>query len=211
MHASRTSHTSPAFTGSRPAPLGRRLVVVTVLVSLALITGCGGKSEADKSAEDKGVASLTGTGSGSGTGGKASPSPAQLERPLIRPDTTDEEETRLNQLYLDCQAQHGLTPYMMKNEDGSWKGYKGGNDPLRDKARQACASKEPETLPERAAREDPEYQDKFDKWISCMRSHGLKVSAAPDSPGVFAFDKGLPPDNLFKWVKKCEADAFVTK
>lgn len=149
-------------------------------------------------------------------GGKTSQAPAQVERPLIRPDTT-EEEWRLGQVYQECQAQYGLAKYMIKNEGdgrnegGSWKGYKGGNDKLWRAALKACASKEPGTLPQRAAREDPEYQDKYEKWLKCMRSHGLKVSATPENPGIFAFDEGLPPDSQMKWIKKCEADAFVAK
>ncbi|MCX4907001.1 hypothetical protein [Streptomyces sp. NBC_00878] len=193
------------FTGSRPAHFGRCLTTVTALASLALITACSGESGSAKSAEDKGVASVT------EPSGKSSQAPAQAERPLIRPDTTEEEETRLGQLYQECQAQHGLAKYMIKNEDGTWKGYKGGNDELWEKAKKACASKEPETLPQRAAREDPEFQDKNEKWLKCMRSHGLKVSAAADNPGMIAFDDGLPPDSQMKWIKKCEADAFVAK
>jgi hypothetical protein len=136
------------FAASRPARFGRCLTAVTALASLALISACSKESE---SAEDEGVASVT------EAGGTTSQAPVQVERPLIRPDTTEEEERRLGQLYQECQAQYGLAKYMLKNDNGSWKGYKGGNDKLWRAAEKACASKQPETLPERAAREDPEY------------------------------------------------------
>lgn len=190
------------FIGSRPAGFVRRLTAVGALVSLSLLTACSGESESAGKAKDNEVASVTG-------GGKGSQDPAQPERPLIRPDTSREEERRLNQVYQDCLAQQGLRMY--KDTDGSYRGISEQNKAKVATAKKACASKEPETLPQRAAREDPEYQDKYDHWLKCMRSHGLKVSATPDAPGAFSFPDGLPSEDKEKWIKKCEAEAFVVK
>ncbi|ASQ99829.1 hypothetical protein [Streptomyces sp. 11-1-2] len=197
------------FTRSRPAAFVRRLTVIAALTSLSLLTACSGEQESSGKAGDKDVASVTG-------GDKKSDEAVQVERPLIRPDTSKEEEWRLTQVHLDCLSQQGLK--MIKNKGGETDGTYKGIDTRAEKnqnkiaaAKKVCAAKEPETLPQRAAREDPEYQDKYDKWLKCMRSHGLKVSATPDQPGIFSFDEGLPPADKEKWVKKCEAEAFVAK
>ncbi|WP_217167694.1 hypothetical protein [Streptomyces sp. AC512_CC834] len=111
---------------------------------------------------------------------------------------------------------------MVKNHGGEYDDTYKGIDGRLEKdqakisaARKTCAAKEPETLPQRAAGEDLEYQDKYqdkyDKWLECMRSHGIKVEAAPDDPGSFGFTEGLPAADKEKWVKKCESEAFVAK
>jgi hypothetical protein len=194
------------FVAPRPAHFVRCLTAATALASLGLLTACGGGSEPAKDAADNGVASVATPSSA------PSQTAEQVERPLIRPDTTEEEEWRLGQVYQDCQAQHGLANYMLKNDDGSWKGYKGGNDKLYKAALKACASKEPETLPDRVAKEDPNWKDKYRQWISCMQSHGIAAEPSWDSPGYFALAGGrLPTASQEKWVKKCEADAYVAK
>ncbi|MFF1277541.1 hypothetical protein ACFVZC_29720 [Streptomyces marokkonensis] len=195
------------ITLSRLAGFARRLTVITALTSLTLLTACDGESESSGEARSKDVASVT----REGEPGDGKKEPAKAERPLIRPDTSEEEEWRLVQVYYDCLAKQGLK--MAKNHGGEYEGtYKGiiEEDPAKiTAANKVCGSKEPETLPERAARNDPEYHDKYDKWLTCMRSHGLKVQATPDEPGIFAFEEGLPPEDKAKWVKKCEAEAFV--
>ncbi|KES04929.1 hypothetical protein BU52_23090 [Streptomyces toyocaensis] len=198
------------ITRPRPTGLARRLTVLIALTSLTLLTACDGESESSGEAGSKDVASVT--REDEPDDGKKEPGqPAKAERPLIRPDTSEEEEWRLVQVYYDCLAKQGLK--MAKNHGGEYEGtYKGilEQDPAKiTAANKVCGGKEPETLPERAARNDPEYHDKYDKWLTCMRSHGLKVQATPDEPGVFAFEEGLPPESKAKWVKKCEAEAFV--
>ena len=197
------------FAVSRSAHFVRCLTAVTALASFTLITACGGEPEPAKSAEDKGVASVTQPGDKQSQ--TPEQSPAQAERPLIRPDTTEEEEWRLVQVHQECQALYGLEPYMIKNDDGSWKGYKGGNDKLWKEALKACASKEPEPLPARVAKEDPNWKDKYRKWLKCMESHGMDVEPTWDTPGYFAFTHGLPPVSKTKWIKKCEAEAYVVE
>ncbi|MGW4102555.1 hypothetical protein [Streptomyces sp. NPDC004976] len=187
--------------------------MAATLASLAWLTACGGDGgDAQSSGEagnDKGVASVTG-------GDEKPVEPAtRAERPLIRPDTSAEEKERLFQVYSSCLEQHGYKKL---------EGYSGKmGDPKPDPAvlarneakfapaQKACAAKEPEELWQRAYREDPEYQDKFDKWLKCMRSHGLKVAPSPDDPALFSFEDGLPPTDKAKWVDKCEAEAFVAK
>ncbi|MFF3290577.1 hypothetical protein [Streptomyces sp. NPDC003023] len=37
------------------------------------------------------------------------------------------------------------------------------------------------------------------------------ASPASDPPCTFTFENGLPPDNQWKWVKNCEAEAFTAE
>lgn len=199
-----TKHAVVEFARAR---LARRLAAAAALASLTLLTACGGGSgDSQSSGGDVGVASVT-------EGDRNPTKVAQVERPLIRPDTSQEEEERLWQVYYDCLAQQGLK--LAKNEgegyEGTYKGIAEQDQKKVQAAKKGCAAKEPETLPERASREDPKYQDKYDKWLDCMRSHGLKVEAAPDQPGTFGFTEGLPPESKAKWIRKCEAEAFVTE
>ncbi|MDX3319693.1 hypothetical protein PV415_22565 [Streptomyces sp. ME03-5684b] len=201
-------------TAPRPcrAVLARRLAVAASLASLTWLTACGGPSGDSRSTggsgDDRGVASVT--------GGDKKPTEAapQAERPLIRPDTSAEEEDRLIQVYTSCLEQHGykkLEGYSGKVGDPNKpdSATLARNEARFAPAQKACAAKEPEELWQRAYREDPEYQDKFDKWLKCMRSHGLEVAPSPDDPGTFSFEDGLPPVNEEKWVDKCEAEAFT--
>ncbi|MFF0516788.1 hypothetical protein [Streptomyces sp. NPDC004250] len=196
-------------TGSRRQGLVRRLAAAAALASLCLLTACDSGGGDGEAADDTGVVSVTG-------GDKQQEEAAQVERPLIRPDTSDEEKDRLEQVYLDCLAQQDLR--MVTNKGGEYEGTYKGIDTRVEKdqakiadARKKCAAKEPETLPQRSAREDPEYHKKFDKWLDCMRSHGMKVEASPDNPGTFGFPEGLPPADKQRWVEKCESEAFVAK
>ncbi|MBQ0953055.1 hypothetical protein QMA61_36055 [Streptomyces coelicoflavus] len=88
------------------------------------------------------------------------------ERPLIRPDTSAEEE-RIIQVCTGCLEQHGYQKL---------EGYSGKvgalhkpdsatlarNEAKFAPAQKACADKEPEELWQRAYREDPDYRDKSD-------------------------------------------------
>jgi hypothetical protein len=183
------------------AVLVRSLAVVAALVATVTVGGCSGGSESAGGSGDKNVASVNDDSR------KQSQAPAEVERPLIRPDTSKEEEWRLVQVHMDCIAQQGVKMY--KNDDGSYKGHDSSSTKAKA-ALEKCRSKEPETLPQRAAREDPEYQDKYERWLKCMRSHGLKVSPAEN--GFFSFDDGdMGTPEQSKWIKKCEAEAFVQK
>jgi hypothetical protein len=90
--------------GGRSAPLVAALAVAAV----GLLAACGGGDQdppaaggTSKAAGDGGVASIVGS---AGPGGSPSP---QAERPLIRPDTSREEEDRLYSIYLQCVSDNG--------------------------------------------------------------------------------------------------------
>ncbi|WP_328564955.1 hypothetical protein [Streptomyces coelicoflavus] len=203
----------PTVLGLRRAGFVRRLTVASVLAALTLLTACDSadgdsRSSSAEAGDDKGVASVTG-GDRKPTG-----EAVRSERPLIRPDTSAEEQERLTQIYRSCLEEHGykrLEGYSGKvgDPDKPDAATLARNEEKFAPAQKACAGKEPEELWQRAYREDPEYQDKFDKWLTCMRSHGLKVAPSADDPGLFSFEEGLPPAGMEQWVDTCEAEAFA--
>jgi hypothetical protein len=134
-------------------------------------------------------------------------SPAPPQRPLIRPDTSDEEEDRLNEIFFRCMVDHGDPDYTAK--DKAAKGLDPGQverDPAATrKALAACENKEPETLWQRSKRLDPDYGDKLRDWITCIRSHGID---AFEEDGMLAYES-LPPENQLDQVDACEQKVFA--
>ncbi|MFD7612466.1 hypothetical protein [Streptomyces sp. NPDC059828] len=153
------------------------------------------------------MASVTGSKKGTGDHKEASPA-AQVERPLIRPDSSDEEEVRLWEVYYACMAKQGVK--VAKNKEGSYAGLMDGDkDPKFPAGQKKCGQLEPERLSWRSARVDPDFRDKADKWLKCLSSHGVKATVGDD--GMLAFDDGSDFDKAFEWADKCEAEVFLAK
>ncbi|MFG1605096.1 hypothetical protein [Actinoplanes sp. NPDC049265] len=178
--------------------------VPAVLLGL-LLAGCGSADAQD--GED--VATLVSVKPPAPAASSAAPVPA--ERPLIRTDTSSEEEERLYDVWQSCLEDNGggtgakrkaaadaaAEPKVAQNVDpGFEERYK--------KAEKKCANKEPEELWERAKRLDPAYGDKLRDWVTCIRSHGID---AWESDGFLTFES-LPPDNQMKKVDDCQDKAF---
>ncbi|MDR7279234.1 hypothetical protein [Catenuloplanes atrovinosus] len=138
----------------------------------------------------------------------ASASPAASERPLLRPDTTQEEEDRLYDVYFACMGKYGSPRHAPTSGDAA-EPAPAPADPEYEKAmeaaQKACEHLEPEKPWQRAQRTDPEYADKLRDWITCIRSHGIE---AWESDGFVAFES-LPPDDKLKLVDECEVKAFA--
>ncbi|WP_431773300.1 hypothetical protein [Streptomyces cucumeris] len=183
------------------------LATVTALTATLLLGACGGGSDAAEDEEKTGVASVTDPKKGA-EGKKKPASAGKEERPLLRQDAGDEENDRLWDVYYDCLAKEGVK--MAKNRTGGYSGiYDAEKDAKFPAGQKKCGQKEPEMLSWRAAREDPDYRDKADKWLKCLSSHGIKATAGDD--GMLALEDGLPPANKSKWLEKCEAQAFLEK
>lgn len=179
-------------------------LLAALAVAGAFLAACGSSPEAtgtDKSAE---VATVVGSSSPAKGSTPAAKPAGATERPLIRVDTSDAEKTALTQAWFSCQAKLGAK-VDSRSADGSIRAIK---DPVPDSIVKACAAKEPETVPQRSARLDPDYQNKMDKWVACVRSHGIKAGSDADNAGFISFDGGLPPDSAFHWIDSCQAEAF---
>jgi hypothetical protein len=169
-----------------------------------LLTGCGG---ADKGRGSDDVASLVSVAPPQPA--TSSAAPASEERPLIRTDTSSEEEERLYAVWTTCLEQNGAgTGTKRKMAADAAAGARPNTDPGLEerykKAEKKCASKEPEEVWERARRLDPAYADKLRDWVTCIRSHGID---AWESDGFLTFES-LPPDNQMKKVDDCQDKAF---
>lgn len=185
------------------------------VAAIGLLGACGGEDPTvgggtatgapGPATGDGGVASIVGT-----TGPGGSPSP-QAERPLIRPDTSPEEEDRLYAVYQQCLEANGLpTGHRVPENAGSGDAPPAPGPPesaedqaAARKAAEACAALEPEATWERAMRLDPTYRDKLQVWVKCLQDRGVDAFADGDS---LMLNDGLPPGNE---IKECEAVAFT--
>jgi hypothetical protein len=140
-------------------------------------------------------------------------SPAPAERPLIRTDTSSEEEDRLYQIWFTCMAENGDPGYRAKqatSEEAAAGAVAAAREPGAEakskKAQKACQGKEPEEVWERAKRLDPTYPDKLRDWVTCIRSYGID---AWEDDGFLAFES-LPPEPQMKKVDQCQDKVFGT-
>ncbi len=160
----------------------RPLGIAALALGLVLVAACGSGTKGDTTAKKDDVASIaTGTAS-------AGPSPSAEERPLIRTDTSSEEQQRLWDGYTRCLEQHGITKQMQDTADFD----------------NPCENKQPEQVWARAKRTDPAYNDKLRDWVTCIRAAGID---AWEENGFLAF-KSLPPENQMKKVDECQDKAF---
>jgi hypothetical protein len=171
--------------------------VIPAAIVAVLLAGCGGGSTTDGGpAGAPSVASIPDAASSS------SAAPVAVERPLIRMDTSLEEQDRLVAVWLRCLDQHGHP------KKSSVKREPTAAEKAKIKsATAACASKEPEDYKFRLQRTDPaEYADSNRKMARCLKSHGLKIEVDPDGTWGYtdpARDMGSP------FVDECEQKAFV--
>ena len=178
-----------------------RITGAALAVALGiLLSGCSGT---DNSQGDN-VASLVSVAP------RQSPSAATSEeRPLLRTDTSPEEENRLYGVWHACLEENGAGTGVKGKlvADAAHGGTQNADPALVAKYKAAeakCASKEPESVPERAKRLDPAYADKLRDWVTCIRSQGIN---AWESDGHLTFES-LPPDDQMKKVDECQDKAF---
>jgi hypothetical protein len=177
-----------------------RAAILTATAGLSLLGGCGG---ADHTSNSPGVASIAKPVVTASVA--ASP-----ERPLIRQDASEEERTRLQDLYIDCLWANGFP------KQGAVKGRNGGYPSdlaafdlapgVVDKIKKNCGAKEPELSIQRAKRLDPRYADHVEANVRCLNAHGIKAVVENDAPALV---NGLPGGNAGHWLDDCEREAFA--
>jgi len=175
--------------------MNTRLTGAAVTLALGvLLSACSGSTPGTR--EDN-VASLA-----SVAPAQAATSAAAADGPLIRTDTSEEEEERLWKTYTECLVKKGAPAKeeQRRAEPGS------DLDVKNKKAEAACVDQKPEQVWERAKRLDPAYADKLRDWVTCIRSHGID---AWESDGFLTFEH-LPPENQMKKVDECQDKAFGT-
>ncbi|MDP9799453.1 hypothetical protein J2S43_007965 [Catenuloplanes nepalensis] len=177
---------------------------LTGIALVALLAACGDGEKADTAA-DQVVTLNTAT-----PGATAAASPATRERPLLRPDASQEEEDRLYDVYFACLADNG-SPKHEPQPGGPADGpVAAPAEPDADfeakeqAAAKACEHLEPEEPWQLSQRTDPHYADKLRDWITCIRSHGID---AWEEDGFVAFES-LPPENQLALVDECQIKAF---
>ncbi|WP_123603785.1 hypothetical protein [Micromonospora sp. Llam0] len=209
-----TTFRHPRRSGIRSGRRSAPLAVALAVTAIGLLAACGGGDQdpaaaggtttgASGSTGDGGVATIVGS-----TAPDTSPSP-QAERPLIRPDTSPEEEDRLYAIYQQCLEDNGLPKHVRVPQDSGDSPLAAGAPETAEeqaaarRAAEACASLEPEELWERSMRLDPTYRDKLQVWVKCLQDRGVDAYADGDS---LMLNDGLPPGNE---IEECEAEAFI--
>jgi len=186
---------------SRPM---RFLVTAVAVAVTGLIGACSGPSTEPQNLVAS-VGSVPRGASGDGAGGTAvATTPPEVQGPLIRYDTSDEEEARLRRAYSACLEREGV-PWASKGVSQDRETLTKYQKQLR-----ACASKKPESVPDREQRKNPAaFKQDLREQIRCMKDRGLDVIAIPpDGWGVTdeAAARGYVPD--FTVVKQCQLKAF---
>lgn len=189
-----------------PHPTVRVAVSAGVLVLLAALAGCG----TDPAAGPPGppVANLPqATPSGTAT---SPPQPgAESDRPQLRLDSSDEEVDRLWAAYNACLKNNGHKmnpgrgPDAVDMEDKS---------PQSLAANRACANTLPRQPPELDEATNPDYQDDYRDYITCLRSHGMKIHAVEPFGTGWTYDDNattaLSSDEQTTVDKNCTREAF---
>jgi hypothetical protein len=190
----------PWFRARRmPALLGP----ATVVLALATLTACGG--DADSGTD---VASVTETGTGTASSDKAqgTQSPAVEDgRPQLRLDTSEEEKTRLFNIWSACIHEHGVPKQDIVKDgrdvpDESHRAY--------PKAAKACITKLPLDPPELDRAKNPHYMDDFRAEIACLHRAGVKVEPMADGEGYSWPSGEINVPNLPELQKRCRIEAF---
>ena len=175
--------------------------------ALSLLVACGGSdSGGDSASKSKGVASID-SPSASGASASASASAAKESgRPQLRVDSTDEERSRLYQIWTDCLHDHGV-PAGHKPGSTAWS--LAASPDKYPAAMTACVPKRPIEPPEEDPATNPHYMDDFRTYIKCLNDGGLKVKGLADGSGWnFDGESSLTEAQRSKLDKDCEVKAY---
>jgi hypothetical protein len=187
-----------------------RLIGIVVSIGLAVVVAACGSGVQDGTAADDGkVASLATESAGASekpqAGGRSDPAD---ERPLIRTDTSAEDEKRFYDQYQRCLKEHG-DPRLQVWTPGDMSAprmgpAREGDPPAAVAAAKDCVGKLPETVVDRAQRVDPAYTDKLRDWVTCLRAGGID---AQDRDGELSL-KELPTEEQRKKIEQCQDKIF---
>ncbi|MFI6338751.1 hypothetical protein [Streptomyces sp. NPDC050535] len=139
--------------------------------------------------------------------GKQTPDP-DAGRPQLRLDTSEEEETRLFNVWSACIHDHGV-PMQAIVKDG--KDVPEQSQRAYPAAAKACISKLPLGPPELDRAKNPNYMDDFRAEIACLHRAGVKVEPNADGEGYTWPSGEVNVPNLSELQKRCRIEAFSDK
>ncbi|MFI0978150.1 hypothetical protein ACH4SP_14275 [Streptomyces sp. NPDC021093] len=208
-------------------PGKRSLAAAAVLVSLSLLTGCGGgggggdgakgtEGRSDVASLDKGDKGDEGKGADRDASEKAkSPEEAKRDaaesgRPQRRLDTSDEEEQRMWNTYNSCLKDNGVKMQQGMVVGSGETPVEGPREPKA--AYEKCLIKLPLMPPEMDPKTNPRYQDDFTEWVRCINEGGVGVKALADGSGwTYTGDLKMPGAQAHKIENDCKVKAFRDK
>lgn len=170
--------------------------------ALALVLGaCGGSAGTQPQ-----VASLP----SAGTGAAAPSSPTTSEdasRPRARIDDTQEQLKAREQVYYQCEKDHG---HRMEGP-GGYAPDPADTSATAKAADQACENKRPLPPIEMDQATNPHYLDNYRTYISCINDHGDHVVATDPFGSGWTYAAGsesLPEDQRNKIEQDCQVSSF---
>jgi hypothetical protein len=142
-------------------------VVLIAGVCVAALAGCNSAEPADETTAD--VATLQ-----SATP-RSSASAASAGRPVIRPDTTFDEQARMGQPYMVCLKEQGIP--MRTGEQGllDFANTEAKLRAIEAKFQKACESKTPIMAPELDPERNPYYADDHENYHECQAERGVDL------------------------------------
>lgn len=180
------------------------LVPATVVLALATLTACGQNTA---SGTDGASVTDTGTAPSEKARGKQNPDP-DAGRPQLRLDTSEEEKTRLFNVWAACIHEHGVpTQGIVKDgrdvPDQSHRAYPA--------AAEACITRLPLDPPELDRTKNPHYMDDFRAEIACLHKAGVKAEPMADGEGYTWPSGEVNVPNLPELQRRCHIEAFSNK
>jgi hypothetical protein len=179
----------------------RKLLPVVLGAVLLATTGCG-SSDSGSTGNGKADPNVATLHSDTAT---ATTSAAPAQRPLLRPDASDDEVIALENAWTHCLGEHGVP--LMPAQPGAVQKPKDEHGPQYKEATAACANLEPEDWRDVEARTDPQYADRLRVEVQCFKEKGIHAELRGQPPQlVFADDREVP--RALDVTPECEKRAF---
>jgi hypothetical protein len=177
-------------------------VVPLMLAAVWLLTGCSATAkDAGPAPSVASVATEAAAKTSRASGSSAAP---DKERLYFRPDMTDDEEIRLQNMYESCLIDHGVPAAVKGKQVKAWDD---GTAKYAD-ARKACQGKKAELYQEHLAQVDPAaFQDYLRISLACVKAGGIKATMNAAGNG-FDIDPKTPVEKALKVQGDCEMKAY---
>lgn len=195
--------------------LARTVTYTAVLVTLGLVSACGGGSDADAGSTPR-VASLPSTAAGTPSTPPGTPSSGQPaapaggtqddgKRPQFRVDDTDERRNQIWSTYYACLAENGAPTTTDRISTSPVD-----MDNVSPETLAACADLEPLQPPALSGATNPDFRDDLQAYVQCMKDDGVHVTLYGDPDEInWTYTEGYSvPDDSYEIESRCLVEGF---
>lgn len=185
----------------------RRALLACAAVSALALTACGPGQ--DSAAPQ--VASLPSTTSGPASGAASASPETGFQRTQLRLDSSQADIVRAWVPYNDCLKANGIRTIPQRNNEPDMN----DNSAIAKAAEKKCADRIPLQPPELDPAKNPDFQDDYQNYISCLNKAGMHIHAIQPFGTGWTFDDGttpsVPEDQQVKVDTDCQVGAFSGK